>query len=87
MLIFRFFSRRAAALLAMGVSTSCASREVPVRFPESSPASVEAHPGQAASVLRALDADPGPPPPAQAGSGNASENVPNAQGGHDGHQH
>lgn len=88
MFIFSLRCGRAAALLAVGLGTSCASREVPARFPENSPASVEAPAGEPAAVLRALEADPGPlPTQGRPASAHVPGNVPNAQEGNHGHQH
>ena len=53
------FLRTSGALLLIGIAAGCASRELPSRFPQSSPASVEASAGRSAQVTRALDGDPG----------------------------
>lgn len=85
-----FFSRwRGAALLALGLGTSCASREVPARFPKTSPASIEAPAGELASVNQALEADPAEAsrPEARPASAQEPGQVPNAHEGHHGHQH
>ena len=76
------------ALLLTGLAAGCASRELPTRFPENSPASVEAHAGKQAQVTRALDADPGnAAQPAEAGDAPGAGGSSTGHEGHHDHAH
>ena len=72
-------------LVCLTLSGSCASREVPVRFPETSPAAPDARAATPAQVTRSVTADPGAPGDNAQHAGQTQD--PAGHEGHHGHHH